>query len=48
MHDSYIERSCFYDYDVITDFLNIYKKEQEFSSVFDEQKTEMNISRSLL
>ena len=45
VHDSYIERNNFYNYDVITNFLNIHKKEQEFSSASDEQKIEINIFR---
>ena len=43
VQDSYIKCNNFYDYDVITNFLNIYKKKQEFSSTSDEQKIEMNI-----
>ena len=43
MHDSYIERNNFYDYDVITNFLNIYRREQELSSISDEQRIEISI-----
>ena len=45
MHNSYIERNNFYDYDVITDFLNIHKEKQKSSSIFNEQRIEMNIFR---
>ena len=48
MHDSYIEHNSFYDYDVIINFLNIYKKKQEFSLTFDEQKIEISISLLLI
>ena len=45
MHDSYIGRNSFYDYDIITDFLNIHKKKQKSSPIFDEQKIEVDILR---
>ena len=48
MHDSYIERNNFYDYDDITDFLSIHKKKYELSPAFDKQRTGMNIFHSLL
>ena len=43
MQNLYIERNNSYDYNVITNFLNIHKKKQKFSPTFDEQEIEMNI-----